>query len=110
MAVLNLSELRGKEVFTVNAKHVGRVEDIMLDTKKGNVYGLIVEMSKDSFLYKMFQKSEETTVKKTILVPHGEVRACDDIVLVSVPAEYERMQPAVEESVPGEVSEASVEA
>jgi len=89
MVVCNLTELIGKDVYTRNAKFVGKVDDTMLDTEKGNLYGFAVGMSKDSFLSKAIS-SGEPGLRKTILIPYREIIACDDIVLVTVPKQYER--------------------
>jgi len=89
MAVCNLTELVGKNVYTRSAKFVGRIDDTMLDTEKGNLYGVAVGLSKDSFLSKALTGSE-TSARKSILIPYREIIACDDIILVTVPKQYER--------------------
>jgi len=93
MPVLNLTELSGKDVYTRNAKYVGKIEDTMLDTEKGNIYGFAIAMAKGSFLYKMLSGAEQGAAgKKTILIPYREILACEDIVLVTVPKKYERVE------------------
>jgi len=89
MAVCNLTELVGKNVYTRNAKFVGRIDDTMLDTEKGNLYGVAVGLSKDGFLSKALTGPDAGT-RKSILIPYREIIACDDIVLVTVPKQYER--------------------
>ena len=89
MAVCNLTELMGKDVFTRNAKFVGKIDDTMVDTEKGNLYGVAVGLSKESFLSKAISGSE-TSARKSILIPYREIIACEDIVLVTVPKQYER--------------------
>jgi|TARA_Y100000310_G_scaffold344161_1_gene455450 sporulation protein YlmC with PRC-barrel domain len=89
MAVCNLTELVGKDVFTRNAKFVGKIDDTMLDTEKGNLYGVAVGLSKDSFLSKAIAGSE-AGARKSILIPYKEIIAADDIILVTVPKQYER--------------------
>lgn len=91
MVVINLTALNGKDVYTRNAKFVGKVDDTMLDTEKGNVYGFVVNMARDSFLYKMLPSTEQG-VRKTILIPYREILSCDDIVLVTVPKQYEKAE------------------
>jgi len=100
MTVLNLSDLVGKDVFTRNAKYVGKIDDTMLDTEKGNLYGFAIAMAKDSFLAKMI--SPDVVSKKTILIPYREVLAVGDIVLVTVPHQYERTEPQLETNEPEE--------
>ena len=104
MTVVNLTALTGKDVYTRNAKYVGKVDDAMIDTEKGNVYGFAIAMARESFLYKMLSTSEKG-VKKSILIPYREIIACDDIVLVTVPKQYEKMD---EEGAP-EISDEEAE-
>ena len=89
MAVINLTALFGRSVYTRSAKLVGNIDDSMLETEKGNVYGFVVNLVKDSFLYRELSRSEQG-VKKNILIPFKEVIACDDIVIVTVPKQYEK--------------------
>ncbi len=93
MGVVNLSSLVGKDVYTRNAKYVGKIDDTMIDTEKGNIYGFAVMMARDSFLYRMLSRTEQGA-KKTILIPYREVLAADDIVLVTVPKQYEKIEAA----------------
>jgi len=91
MTVINLTQLGGRDVFTKNAKYVGKIDDSMLDTEKGNIYGFIVNMARNSFLYQAVGKESATDAgKKTILIPYREILACEDIVLVTVPKQYEK--------------------
>ena len=103
MGVVNLSSLVGKDVYTRNAKYVGKVDDTMIDTEKGNIYGFAVAMSRDSFLFRMLSRSEQG-VKKTILIPYREVLAAEDIVLVTVPKQYEKMEASESEESASEES------
>ena len=91
MGVVNITSLNGRDVFTRNGKYVGKIDDTMVDTEKGNIYGFAVVMARTSFLYRMLSKSEQE-VKKTILIPYREVLAADDIVLVTVPKQYEKYE------------------
>ncbi len=96
MAVINLIELNGKDVYTKNGKYIGKIDDTMLDTEKGSVYGIVIGMAKESFLYKMFEQSGEG--KKAILIPHRHIISADDIVLISIPPKYEKGAIASQES------------
>ncbi|MFC1454973.1 PRC-barrel domain-containing protein [Candidatus Undinarchaeota archaeon] len=87
MVVSNLAELTGKSVYTKNAKFVGTVEDAMLDTERGSVYGVVVQMDRSSFLYQMFEKSGDA--KRAVLIPHKHVISAEDIILISMPKKYE---------------------
>lgn len=89
MTVVNLTAITGRDVFTRNGKYVGKVDDSMIDTEKGNLYGITINMARESFLYKLLSSSEQG-VKKTILIPYREVLACDDIIIVTVPKQYEK--------------------
>lgn len=98
MAVINLAELNGKDVYTKNGKYIGKIDDTMLDTEKGSVYGIVIGMAKESFLYKMFEQSGEG--KKAILIPHRHIISSDDIVLISIPPKYEKGALAAPEQEP----------
>ncbi|MFH1786997.1 MAG: PRC-barrel domain-containing protein [archaeon] len=87
MTVSNLTEIGGKSVYTKNAKFIGVVEDTMLDTERGAVYGVVVQMDRGSFLYQMFEKSGDA--KRAVLIPHKHIVAADDIVIISMPKKYE---------------------
>ena len=97
MAVVNLAEINGRDVYTKNGRYIGKVEDSMLDSEKGSIQGIVIAMAKESFLYKMFEQTGEG--KKAILIPHRHVMACDDIVIVTIPPKYEKpaVAPAEEE-------------
>ena len=97
MGVVNLSSLIGRDVYTRNAKYVGKIDDTMVDTEKGNIYGFAVAMSRDSFLFRMMSGSQQGA-KKTILIPYREILASDDIVLVTVPKQYEKMEASESEA------------
>jgi len=101
MAVINLTEINGKDVYTKNGKYIGKIDDTMLDTEKGSIYGIVIGMAKESFLYKMFEQSGEG--KKAILIPHRHIISSDDIVLISIPPKYEKgamASPETTESTP----------
>ena len=89
MVVCNLTELIGKDVYTRNAKFVGKIDDTMIDTEKGNLYGVAVGLTKDSFLSKAIS-SDNAPIRNTVLIPYKEIISCEDIVLVTVPKQYER--------------------
>ena len=91
MTVVNITSMNGRDVFTRNGKYVGKIDDTMVDTEKGNIYGFAVAMSRQSFLYRVLSKGEQD-VKKTILIPYREVLAADDIILVTVPKQYEKLE------------------
>ena len=86
MSVANLTTLIGKDVYTKNGKYIGKIDDAMLDSERGAVYGFVIQMGKESYIYKFFE--QEGGSKKAILIPHRHVIACEDIVLVSMPEKY----------------------
>jgi len=90
MAVSNLGSIVGKDVYTKYGKFIGKVDDAMLDSERGAVYGLVIQMAKDSFVYKFFE--QEGGAKKAILIPHRHIIAAEDIVLVSMPDKYSASQ------------------
>ncbi len=87
MTVNNLTDLIGKDVYTKNAKYVGKIDDTMVDSERGAVYGVVIQMARDGFLYQMFEQSGD--VKKAILIPHRHIIACEDIIVISMPQKYE---------------------
>lgn len=91
MTVNNLTEMIGRDVYTKNAKFIGKVDDSMLDSERGSIYGIVIQMARDSFLFKMFEEGGES--KKAILIPHRHIIACDDIVIVAMPEKYETATP-----------------
>jgi len=91
MGVNNLTGLIGKDVYTKNAKFIGKVDDTMLDSERGAVYGIVIQMARDSFLFKMFEEGGES--KKAILIPHRHIIAAEDILIVAMPEKYESAQP-----------------
>ncbi len=88
MSVINLADMTGRDVYTKTGKYIGKIDDSMLDTEKGSVYGIVVNMSKDSFLARMFDQTGEG--RKSILIPHRHILSCDDIVIVTIPSKYEK--------------------
>lgn len=91
MAVANLSSVIGKDVYTKGGKFIGKVDDAMLDTERGAIYGLVIQMARDSFVYKFFEQ-EGGGAKKAILIPHRHLLAAEDIILVSMPEKYQAAQ------------------
>jgi len=105
MAVANITTLVGKDVYTKKGKYIGKIDDAMLDSERGSVYGLVIQMARDSFIYKLFE--QEGSSKRAILIPHRHILACEDIVLVTMPDKYETTtvprsaeQPAAPETAP----------
>ena len=90
MGVNNLTGLIGKDVYTKNAKFIGKVDDTMLDSERGSVYGIVIQMARDSFLFKMFEEGGES--KKAILIRHRHIIAAEDILIVAMPEKYESAQ------------------
>lgn len=108
MAVTNLSNLLGKNVYTKAGKYVGKIDDTMLDSERGAVYGVVVQVDRASFLFKMLEKGGE--IKKAVLIPHRHITACEDIVVVSMPKRYEAPLAAPMASAPmDEPSTAAIE-
>jgi sporulation protein YlmC with PRC-barrel domain len=74
---MRLSELYGKEIYTQRGMYVDKVEDIILDIKKGEVMQLCFKPLKGVGL------SAETgkRILQTESIGYNEVVAVDDIIL-----------------------------
>ncbi len=93
---LPLSEIIGRDVYTMNANYVGKVKDIQLDIERSHVYGLVIQLSSDSIIYKrileLMKESTDPEKAKVLLVPFSEVSAFGDVVLIRVPRKYEEAE------------------
>lgn len=63
---MKVSEYYGLDMYSDSGYYVGEVQDVMLDVKKSEVAGLV------------FERGEEGNK----MVPHGNVMAIGDIILV----------------------------
>ncbi|MBN2518153.1 MAG: PRC-barrel domain-containing protein [Candidatus Altiarchaeota archaeon] len=75
---VKISELYGTEVYTSKAKHVGKVEDIILNLQKGEIMRLTLSPLKSGFLSKA--KVEE--ILKENSIGYNDVEQVGDIILV----------------------------
>ena len=93
---LPLSGVIGKDVYTINANYVGKVKDVQLDIEKGHIYGLVIQLSSDSIVYRrileLMKESADPEKAKVLLVPFSEVSALGDVVLIRIPRKYEEAE------------------
>lgn len=75
---IKISELYGTEVYTTKAKHIGKVEDIILNLQKGEIMRITLSPLKSGFLSKA--KVEE--ILKENSLGYGDVEQVGDIILV----------------------------
>lgn len=75
---IRLSELYGLDIYTQNAKFVGSVEDIIVDSDEGKVVRLITERIKNNILTR---DNAEQMIRKS--VGYNKVLTLGDIVIVS---------------------------
>ena len=75
---IKISELYGTEIYTTKAKHLGKVEDIILNLQKGEIMRLTLAPLKSGFLSKT--KVEE--ILKENSIGYQDVETVGDIVLV----------------------------
>ena len=75
---IKISELYGTEIYTTKAKHLGKVEDIILNLQKGEIMRLTLSPLKSGFLSKT--KVEE--ILKDNSIGYQDVETVGDIVLV----------------------------
>jgi sporulation protein YlmC with PRC-barrel domain len=74
---MKLSQIYGMEIYTEDAKKVGRVEDVILDLEKRKVWQLTLDPLKATVLSKI---PPEDLLKRS--VPYDKVKGVSDIVLV----------------------------
>lgn len=72
-----LSELYGKEIYTQRGIYVDKVEDIVLDIKKGEVMQLCFKPLKGS----MISSDDVRKVLQTESIGYSDVVAVSDIIL-----------------------------
>jgi len=75
---VKISELYGAEVYTTRAKHLGKVEDIILNLQKGEIMRLTLSPLKSGFL----SKSKVEEILKQNSIPYSDVEEVGDIILV----------------------------
>ena len=75
---IKISELYGTEIYTSKAKHLGKVEDIILNLQKGEIMRITLAPLKSGFLSK--GKVEE--ILKEDSIGYQDVEQVGDIVLV----------------------------
>jgi sporulation protein YlmC with PRC-barrel domain len=75
---VKISDLYGTEVYTSKAKHIGKVEDIILNLQKGEIMRVTMSPLKSGFLSK--NKVEE--ILKESSIPYADVEEVGDIILV----------------------------
>lgn len=75
---IKISELYGTEIYTGKAKHLGKVEDIILNLQKGEIMRITLSPLKSGFLSK--GKVEE--ILKENSIGYQDVEEVGDIVLV----------------------------
>ncbi|MFQ5887480.1 MAG: PRC-barrel domain-containing protein [Candidatus Hydrothermarchaeales archaeon] len=76
--VSRLTEVYGREVYTVEGIHVGALEDISVEPESGRLGGLII-----SNVNRAFQGRLGIEGKKGFILPYSGVKAVGDIVLIA---------------------------
>ena len=75
---IKISELYGTEIYTSKAKHLGRIEDIILNLQKGEIMRLTLQPLKSGVL----SKSKVEEILKENSIAYSDVEQVGDIVLV----------------------------
>jgi len=75
---IKISELYGTEIYTGKAKHVGKVEDIILNLQKGEIMRITLAPLKSGFL----SKSKVEEILKENSISYQDVEEVGDIVIV----------------------------
>jgi sporulation protein YlmC with PRC-barrel domain len=89
---IKISELYGMEIYTSKAKHLGKVEDIILNLQKGEIMRLTLAPLKSGLLSKA--KVEE--ILKENSIGYQDVDTVGDIVLVKPTVRVSLGAPAAE--------------
>ena len=76
ITVKNLSEMFGKDVFTVKGVYAGKVADVEIDLGKFRMKSMVVEAARSSFL------SGLVGSKKGVIIPYTLVENVGDVVLI----------------------------
>ncbi len=91
VTVKNISEVFGKDVFTVKGAYCGKVADIKINLSKFRVNSLIIEASRGSFL------ADIVGGRKYVIVPYQIVESVGDVVIIK------HIVPSVSESSESEI-------
>ncbi len=75
---VKISEMYGTEIYTSKAKHIGKVEDIILNLQKGEIMRITLAPLKSGFL----SKSKVEEILKENSISYQDVEEVGDIVLV----------------------------
>lgn len=75
---MKISELYGTEIYTAKAKHLGKVEDIILNLQKGEIMRLTLSPLKSGFL----SKSKVEEILRENSIGYSDVEQVGDIVIV----------------------------
>ena len=96
--ILKLSNLFGKEIFTVSGTKVGRVGDVAIDVETRRISDIFI-----TNLDQEFQKRFGLEGKKGAVYPYNGIKSVQDIIVISdirhrlTEEEPERERPAEEE-------------
>jgi len=74
---IKLSQIYGREIYTEDAKKIGKVEDIILDLEGRKIWQLTLDPLKSSVLSRI---PPEELLKRS--VPYERVKGVSDIVLI----------------------------
>jgi sporulation protein YlmC with PRC-barrel domain len=74
--VQNLSDMIGKDVFTVKGVYTGRVSDMHVNLGKFRLNSLVLDVAKNSFLSNMIGN------KRGVIVPYQYVESIGDVIII----------------------------
>ncbi len=75
--VSRLTEIYGKNVYTVEGMRVGSLEDVSVDTESGRLGGLRISNVDRSFKGRLGVEGQ-----KGFIIPYSGVKAVGDIILI----------------------------
>jgi len=74
--VMKLSKVYGMDVYTDSGRYLGRVQDIIVDTERGEVIRLVLESLNAA------SKEEMKKILKEKSIMYKNVRSVEDVVVV----------------------------
>lgn len=76
ITVKNVTDMFGKDVFTLKGQYCGRISNMKMDLAKFRIQSLMLEIARGSFLSSLIGS------KKGIIVPYNFVESIGDVVII----------------------------
>jgi len=86
---LALSRMFGMDIFTTEAKYVGKAQDFIIDLEEGRLYKIVLEP------LRLVSKQDIVQILKRKSVDYAKVVAVNDIILIDEKKPAQQKQPKV---------------